>query len=152
MYQRPQGNPYGKMSSNTYQNNSVNTASPAKLIEMLYQNSVERLDKTMLLIKDKNFIEANKQIIRVQEIITELNISLNMEVGGEVSTNLRALYDFIYRRLVEANVKKDIKIVKECRDMINELLVTWKEAMKKAGDTIKEMTSKAGRSFLDIET
>lgn len=145
-------NPYNKASHNTYKDNEVNTVSPAKLIELLYKNSVERLDKSKNLIKEKNWDEVNRQLTRVQDIITELNVSLNMEQGGEISKNLRALYDYIYRRLVEANINKSPEIVSECREMINDLLITWREAMKKASDTIKDMTSQTKKSRLDIET
>lgn len=138
--------------NNTYFENTVKTATPAKLVEMLYANAVERLEKSKTLIKEKNFVEANKQIIRVEDIINELNISLNMEIGGEVSKNLRAMYNYMYRRLLEANTKKDIEIVDEVQGLIKELLDTWREAMKKSVNTIKEMSANTNKSKFDIQT
>ena len=75
MYQNP--------NSNTYLENSVNTASPAKLVEMLYKNAHERLQRSLKLIDDKSIAEVNFELKRVQDIINELNVSLNMEVGGD---------------------------------------------------------------------
>ncbi|BBE30546.1 flagellar protein FliS [Tepiditoga spiralis] len=138
--------------NNTYFENTVRTATPAKLVEMLYSNAVERLEKSKTMIKEKNFTEANKQIIRVEDIINELNVSLDMEVGGEVSKNLRSLYNYMYRRLLEANVKKDIEIIEEVQGLIKDLLDTWKEAMKKSVNTLKEMSANTNKSKFDIQT
>lgn len=143
---------YGNSNSTKYLENSVNTASPAKLVEMLYQNSIERLEKTKNLINNKNLSEANKQIIRVQDIITELNVSLDLKAGGEISQNLRSLYNYMNRRLIEANLKKDIEIIDEVKNMIKELLETWKEAMIKAKDTVKDLNKNSHQSKFDVQT
>ncbi|MGB4457476.1 MAG: flagellar export chaperone FliS, partial [Defluviitoga tunisiensis] len=86
--------------SNVYFENSVKTASPTKLVELLYKNSIERIDKAIKAIDNNNLIEANNEIIRVEDIILELNVSLNIEKGGEVAKNLRLLYNYIYEQLV----------------------------------------------------
>ena len=87
--------------SNVYFENSVKTASPTKLVELLYKNSIERLEKAVKAIEKNNLIEANHEIIRVEEIILELNVSLNIEKGGEVAKNLRLLYNYIYEQLIQ---------------------------------------------------
>ena len=92
--------------SNVYFENSVKTASPTKLVELLYKNSIERLEKAVKAIEKNNLIEANHEIIRVEEIILELNVSLNIEKGGEVAKNLRLLYNYIYEQLIQANLKR----------------------------------------------
>lgn len=143
---------YSNPNSLKYLENSINTASPAKLVEMLYQNSIERLEKSKIMIKNKDFSEANKQIIRVQDIITELNVSLDMKAGGKIAENLRALYNYMNRRLIEANLKKDLEIVEEVKIMIKELLETWKEAMIKANETVKDLSKNSYQSKFDIQT
>ena len=143
---------YGNPNSSKYLENSVNTASPSKLVEMLYQNSIERLEKTKILIKNKNLSEANKQIIRVQDIITELNVSLDLKAGGDISQNLRSLYNYMNRRLVEANIKKDLEILEEVKTMIKDLLDTWREAMIKAKDTVKDLNKNSHQSKFDVQT
>ncbi|MGM0640125.1 MAG: flagellar export chaperone FliS [Thermotogota bacterium] len=143
---------YRNPNSSKYLESSVNTASPAKLVEMLYQNSIERLEKTKKLIKNKDLSEANKQIIRVQDIITELNVSLDLKAGGDISKNLRSLYNYMNRRLVEANIKKDLEILEEVKIMIKDLLETWREAMIKAKDTVKDLNKNSHQSKFDVQT
>ena len=82
---------------------------------MLYKNSIERLEKAVKAIEKNNLIEANHEIIRVEEIILELNVSLNIEKGGEVAKNLRLLYNYIYEQLIQANLKKDIDTLTEVK-------------------------------------
>ncbi|HOO75569.1 MAG TPA: flagellar export chaperone FliS [Tepiditoga sp.] len=137
---------------NTYLDNVVKTAGPAKLVELLYANAVERLTKSVKMIEEKNYPEANKQITRVEDIINELNISLNMEVGGTISENLRSLYNYMYRRLVDANIKKDTEILEEVKGLISDLLETWKEAMKNSVGTVKQLSNDVNRAKFDIET
>lgn len=142
---------YNKPSSNPYFENSVNTASPAKLIELLYQNSIERLNKSIKSIENNNLQEANKQIIRVEDIIMELNISLNLEKGGEVAKNLRSLYNFMYAKLLEANTKKDIGILNEVKELLEDLLETWKEVRKKEVKTSRELNAKTLDPKFDLQ-
>ncbi|PNR96049.1 flagellar export chaperone FliS [Petrotoga olearia] len=137
--------------ANYYFENSIKTASPAKLVELLYQNSIERINKAIKSIENKNLSEANKQIIRVEDIVTELNVSLNLEKGGEVAKNLRALYNYMYQRLLESNTKKDIEILKEVRSLLQELLDTWKELLKKEVKTSRELNVKSVDPKFDLQ-
>jgi len=59
----------------------------------------------------------------------ELNLALDMEKGGEIAKNLRALYNYMYRTLVEANIKKDKKMLDDVKSLLEDLLSTWREAM-----------------------
>lgn len=142
---------YSTQNSNTYFENSIKTASPAKLIELLYKNAIERIDKSIKLIDEKKFTEANKQILRIEDIVLELNVSLNIEKGGEIANNLRALYNYIYRRLIEANTKKDIEILKEVKTYLEDLLNTWKEVMKKEINTVKQLNASTLNPKFDIQ-
>ncbi len=121
-------NPYGQ-----YKQNSVMTASPQELTLMLYNGALKFIGKAKIFIEQKNISKANESLIRAQDIIRELNITLNMEY--EVSQNLRSLYTYIIERLIDANISKDIKVLDEVSEMVTELRDTWKEAMKlsKAG-------------------
>jgi flagellar protein FliS len=138
--------------NNRYVESMVKTASPAKLVELLYLNSIERLNRAINMIKNKKIADAHNQIIRVEDIIMELNLSLDMEKGGEISKNLRALYNYMYRRLLEANLNKDITILEEIKTLLNTLLEAWREAMKQAGDVIKQQVNGPERKGLDIST
>ncbi len=118
-------NPY-----NQYKENSVLTASPQELTLMLYNGALKFMHQGKLFIEQKNVQGANEALKRAQDIIDELNITLDMSY--ELSKNLRSIYAYVNERLFEANIKKDIAFINEAYDMVTELRDTWKEAMKLA--------------------
>ncbi|MGC8820236.1 MAG: flagellar export chaperone FliS [Fervidobacterium sp.] len=122
-----------------YTEQMVMTASPAKLIEMLLEKAVSVLVESKKFIDEKNFTGANEKIVRAQDIIMELNLALDMEKGGDIAKNLRALYNFMYRTLLEANIKKDKKMIDDVISLLLDLLSTWREAMKLAGSTASQI-------------
>lgn len=115
-------NPYAK-----YREQAINTATPEELTLMLYDGCIKFINISKVAIEEKNISLANTNIQKAQNIISELMVTLNMDI--EVSKNLMALYDYYNRRLVEANIKKDIDILEEVKVFITELRDTWKEAM-----------------------
>ncbi|HCZ06330.1 MAG TPA: flagellar export chaperone FliS [Thermotogae bacterium] len=125
----------GKEYSKYYTENQIMTASPAKLVSMLYEGAIKFIDEAVEAINSEDFIKANEKIKRVQDIVLELNLALDMERGGALAQNLRALYNYVFQRLIQANVKKDNDILKEVRGIISDLNSTWKEAMKTLGNT-----------------
>jgi len=137
--------------SNVYFENSVKTASPTKLVELLYKNSIERLEKAVKAIEKNNLIEANHEIIRVEEIILELNVSLNIEKGGEVAKNLRLLYNYIYEQSIQANLKKDIDTLTEVKSLIKDLYETWREVVKQDVQTARQLNATSLDPKFDIK-
>ncbi|HYE83649.1 MAG TPA: flagellar export chaperone FliS [Clostridia bacterium] len=113
-----------------YQQNSVNTASPQELTFMLYNGLIRFLKLAHEGITEKNIEKANNNIIRSQDIIMEFAATLDMQY--EVSNGLMALYDYMNRRLIEANLHKDNAIVEEIIGLAEELRDTWAQAMKLA--------------------
>lgn len=113
-----------------YQNNSVYTASPQELTLMLYNGLVKFLKIAHQGIEEKNIEKANNNILRAQDIITEFMSTLDMQY--EVSNGLMAIYDYMTRRLVEANLEKNNSIVEEVIGYAEELRDTWAQAMKLA--------------------
>jgi len=111
-----------------YQQNAVNTASPQELTLMLYNGLVRFLKQAGQSIEEKDIPKAHNFIIRSQDILTEFMSTLDMQY--EVSNGLLALYDYMSRRLVEANVKKDKAIVDEVLGYAEELRDAWAQAMK----------------------
>lgn len=120
-----QSNPYKQ-----YQQTAVETASPERLIIMLYDGAVKFINQAKISMNEGNIEETNKALLKTQDIISELMIGLNMEIG-EVAQNLYNLYDYFKRRLVEANTKKDIAILDEVLGHLVELRDTWVEAAAK---------------------
>ena len=115
-----------------YQKTNVNTASQGKLVVLLYEGAIKQL--TMAL----NFIDENDKIKpqniekfgiclqKVQSIITELQVSLDMEKGGAIATNLMALYVFFNEELVQASITKDKGKIKSVLKMMSDLAESWK--------------------------
>lgn len=124
---------------NDYAERTVETATPAKLVEMLYSGAINFLTQAVKAIDQQQYDVANEKIMRVEDIIMELNVSLDMEKGGEISKNLRALYNYMYKQLLEANTKKDISALEECKNYLNDLRETWIEAMKKEGNLAEKL-------------
>lgn len=118
-------NPY-----NQYKENNIKTASPENLTLMLYEGALKFIYQGKMFIEQKNIVRANETIQRAQDIIEELNITLDMKY--EISNNLRSLYTYILDRLVDANIHKNKEILDEVADIVRDLKDTWKEAMKVA--------------------
>ena len=116
-------NPY-----KAYQNNSVNTASPAELTLMLYNGCLKFLKLAKKGIEDKNIEVKNTNLIKAQKIVQELMVTLNMDV--EMSKNLMSMYDYLNRRLMEANVKNDVAIIEEVEGYVTEFRDTWKQVIQ----------------------
>ena len=116
-------NPY-----QTYQQNSVMTASPQELTLMLYNGCLKFIKLAKRAMAEKNFEQKNTNIKKVQAIVQELRITLNQEI--EVSTNMEQLYDYIYNRLIEANIKNDLATLEEVEGHVVELRDTWKQVME----------------------
>ncbi len=110
-----------------YKEQSVNTATPEELTLMLYNGCIKFINLAEVFIDDKNIEKINVNILKAQDIVNELNITLNMDY--EVSENLRQLYSFVNERLIEANLRKDKKPLLEAKEIVTELRDTWKEAM-----------------------
>jgi flagellar protein FliS len=133
-----------KNASSTYKETKVKTAGQGQLIIMLYDEAIRQLTKAVELLetdnkqkKDPSKIEQiSKAVMKAEEIITELMVSLDFEQGGEISKNLFALYTWFNRELLEANIAQDIKRIKTVKDMLSELGNSWNEiAGKYTADT-----------------
>lgn len=116
-------NPYAQ-----YKQNTVMTAPPEELTLMLFEGMVKFINQSKIFMQEKKLDKASNANLRAQDIIAELNLTLDMQY--DISKNLRALYDYMSRRLIEANLKKDVDILEEVLGLAAELRDTWKEAMK----------------------
>lgn len=110
-----------------YQQNEVLTASKGKLLIMLYEGAIKFLRFAKVAIDEKNIEDANKYLIKAQNIISELMATLNMDY--DISKDLYSLYDYMKYRLTQANIKKDKAIIDEIIDMLSGFKDTWQKAM-----------------------
>ncbi|MDR7073132.1 flagellar export chaperone FliS [Fictibacillus barbaricus] len=116
-------NPY-----QAYQNNSVQTASPGELTLMLYNGCLKFIGLARTAIENKNIEEKNTNLLKAQNIIKELMVTLNMDL--EVSKSLMQMYDYINRRLVEVNLHNNTEILDEVEDYVTDFRNTWKEVIQ----------------------
>jgi flagellar protein FliS len=128
----------------SYRETQIKTASRGKLIVFLYDGLVRFLDIALENLPDKKYDLVNKNIIKAQDIISELIISLNME-AGELSQKLFNIYTFLNSKLIEGNVKKDPQPIQFVRKMVCELRDAWNEiAGTGAVPDINEMKKEGG--------
>ncbi len=116
-------NPY-----QTYQNNKVETSSPAELTLMLYNGALKFSGLAKKAMNDGHIAESNTNILKVQNIVRELMVTL--KVDTELGKNMLALYDYTLNLLIEANMEKDITKLDSATDMITQFRDTWKEALQ----------------------
>jgi flagellar protein FliS len=110
-----------------YLADSVSTASPAKLLMMLYDRLVLDLTRGEQALIAGNRTEANTHLIHAQDILSELHMSLNMDEWSGAA-GLAQLYTFTVTELVNANVGGDAARVLSCRNLIEPLRDTWRDA------------------------
>lgn len=115
-------NPY-----QAYQQNSVMTASPQELTLMLYNGCLKFMKLAKKAMHENKIEEKNTNLIKAQAIIQELSYTLDPAI--ELSKGLAQLYDYMYRQLVEANMKNDETVLEEVEVLITELRDTWKQMM-----------------------
>lgn len=115
-------NPY-----QAYENNQVLYAKGEELTLLLYKGAIKFIEQAKLAIEKNDLPRANDRIIRAQNIISELMVTLNMDI--EISKSLLLLYDYVKQRLIESNMKKEVQTLNEVQAMLVELLGTWTEAV-----------------------
>ena len=122
-----------KDASSTYKETRIKTAGQGQLIVMLYDEAVRQLSRAIELLeknkgekKDPGKIELiSKAVMKTEEIITDLMVSLDFDQGGEISKNLFSLYTWFNRELLEANISQNTSRMIVVRDLLSELRNTW---------------------------
>lgn len=129
-------NPYLKQ----YQQTQIQTASPEKILIMLYDGAIQFLNKASVAMDEQDIEKTHNNIMGAQRIITEFMTSLDMEIGGEMAQNLYRLYEYLNYRLVQANIKKNKAYLEEVLRHLKDLKATWEEAIRiSAKEKAKEM-------------
>lgn len=111
----------------TYLAASVTTASPARLLVMLYERLSLDLNLAARALAAGDPAAAHGPLLHAQDIVLELNASLKPDVWSG-AVGLAALYDYLHRELVAANVNKDPVATGFCLKLVDELRDAWREA------------------------
>jgi flagellar secretion chaperone FliS len=124
----------------SYQQVATKTAPPGQLVLMLYEGAAKFLERAQAGFDIEDPADSNEainnNIIRAQDIIFELNVTLNINEGGQLATTLRSLYEYMDRRLMEANLKKDKAILKEVLDRVLVLRDAWSQMLNNQGGAL----------------
>ena len=118
-------NPYAQ-----YKNNAIATATPAELTLMLYEGAIKFGNIAIKAIEENDIEKAYRNIVKVQDIIAEFRNTLDFKYP--VAKDFDRVYEYLERRLVEANMTKDKEIMEEVVKHIRSMRDTWKEVMKRA--------------------
>ncbi|MFO7850553.1 MAG: flagellar export chaperone FliS [Spirochaetia bacterium] len=121
---------------NAYKETNIKTASQGKIIIMLYDEAIRELDKAVSLLDEntKELDKVNNSILRAQDMVTELMVSLDFDKGGEIAQGLFSLYMFFNRQMMQANVNKDMEPLKIVRSQLAELRESWDQIINKSGN------------------
>ncbi len=135
----------GKPSSATpyesYRETQIKTATPGKLIVMLYNGAIKFLHIAKDAIKSNDIEAAHNNIIKAQDIVMELLLSLNMD-AGEIAKKLSGLYLYINKKLTEANIYKKLEPIDEVLGMMEELRDVWEEVANKSSNSDSRVLEK----------
>ena len=111
-----------------YANNKINTASPAELTLMLYEGAIKFCNIAIVAIENKEIEKAHNNIIKVENIIQEFQITLDHKYT--TAKNFDDVYSYLMMRLRDANIKKDKEILEEVLKHLRTMRDTWKEVMQ----------------------
>jgi flagellar biosynthetic protein FliS len=113
-----------------YNESKILTATPADLTLMLYEGAIKFCNLALMGLEKNDFEKANTNIVKAERIITEFRSSLDFKYA--TAKDFDVVYEYIFHRLVEANIKKDSEMLEEALGYIREMRDTWKEVMKLA--------------------
>ena len=111
-----------------YANNKITTASPAELTLMLYEGAIKFCNIAIAAVEQKDIQKAHNNIMKTQNIIEEFQVTLDHKYA--VAKDFDAVYAYLLRRLIEANIKKDAEILQEVLGHLRTMRDTWKEVMR----------------------
>ena len=110
--------------ANAYRKAQVTTSNPVQLVVQLYQGAATFLERAIQAMERNDVEQAHVALIRTQDIITQLRATLNHD-AGPLAQNLESLYDYFWRQLILANVKKDPTIAREVLGHLRKLQEAW---------------------------
>ncbi len=113
-----------------YKKTSVQTASKEQILLMLYQAAIKNCKKAVEAIEQGNVQKKGEHIGKLQDIVIELNNSLDFEVGGDVARELASLYDYVLYSSTQANIKIEKEPLEGCLRVLKTLYDGWAQAIK----------------------
>jgi len=123
-----------------YMKTRIETASQPQLLVMLFDAAVKKLHIARKAMEEKDIEVTHNELIKVQRIFSELMVALDFKLGGDLANQLYAIYDFVYRQLVQANIRRDTKLIDDVLPIVEDLRDGWTKAVAKFQEEVKEGT------------
>jgi len=105
----------------------VATASPHRLVQLMLEGAIDRLAAARGHMERGRIAEKGEALSRALSIIDTLNASLDMDRGSAIAANLRRIYEYSIRRLTEANIHNDPRMLAEVQGLLREIKAGWDE-------------------------
>ncbi|MBQ4647207.1 MAG: flagellar export chaperone FliS [Candidatus Gastranaerophilales bacterium] len=135
-----------------YQKSSIETASREQILIMLYDGAIQFLNKARVAMQNKEHEAVHNNLIGAQNIIQEFINSMDREVAPQLAENLISLYEYFIRRLVQANMKRQIEPIDEVLKYLKSLKATWEQAIVLAQKEAQEQAaSSSGVDYYDSD-
>ncbi len=103
----------------------IAVASPHRIIQLMFAGALQRLAQSRYAIEQHDLANKGIFINKAIGIITGLNNSLNMDSGGPIAKNLSDLYDFMLRKISEANLNNDVQAIDDVCDILRTIKEGW---------------------------
>lgn len=136
-----------------YKETQIETASPVKLIVILYEIIINSIEQAKSYMAEKKYDLVNKELSRAQDGIIELIAALDFERGGDIAKNLYSIYLFCSRRLFEGNIEKNPQMLDEVKNILSNLKEAWEKisTMVSEETTTQRQSPKEPTKSIDIE-
>jgi flagellar protein FliS len=138
----------GTNAQQAYLEGEILQADPLQLVRILYRVAVESVEKARQALRAGDNAERSRQITRCCEILGELALAVDHQKGGELARNLVELYDYLQRRLQEANFQRIEEPLEEAEKLIGGLLEAWEQCQPPAGTTAAAPESPVENAFV----
>jgi flagellar secretion chaperone FliS len=124
----------GKME---YLRTKVLTASPEELHLMLYDGAIRFAEEGKTALVEGNIEKAHNALVRAQNIVLEMSSSLDHGVDPDLCSKMSSLYNFIYRRFIDANLKREVSCIDDALKILNFQRETWVLLIEKLAEERK---------------
>ena len=110
-----------------YQQQSILTAPPGRLVVMLYDGCLRFLFQSAYAMREGDKTNSQDRMRRAEAIIDELTVTLDHERGGEIAGRLQGIYAFCRKHLIEASIEQNPAKIEEVSELLTELRDAWAE-------------------------
>jgi flagellar protein FliS len=135
-----------------YKRTEIETAPPLKLLLMLYDGAIARCESAAESIREGDHEAAHRGLIKAQDILTELMVSLDPEAAAAPIRELFGLYEYMHRLLVQANIRKETSPIEEVVQILSDLREAWAGAGSASSEDDEAPPPPPARSGLDIQS